>query len=147
MEYDSEVTEDVPDAGSDERSTGTSVQAPTGEALTYEIIGVAQKVHRVLGPGFKEVTYHKALERELILRGIPFESKRAFRVIYENTMCGTYEPDLVVNEEVIVELKAASKLAAVDRMQTVSYLKASGLLTALLLNFGAASLEVRRLKN
>ena len=145
MQYDSEVIEDTPDVEGD--GGRRAAQALTGDSLTYEIIGAAQKVHGFLGSGFKEVTYHKALERELILRDIPFESKRSFHVTYEETMCGTYEPDLVVNAEVIVELKAASKLAAVDRMQTVSYLKASGLLTALLLNFGAVSLEVRRFKN
>ena len=122
-------------------------QQLTGEALTYEIIGAAQKVHSCLGPGFKEVTYHKALERELTLRGIGFESKRSFQVIYEETTCGTYEPDLLVGGEVIVELKAASSLTPVDVMQTVSYLRATGVSTAQLFNFGAVSLEIRRLKN
>ena len=114
------------------------------DALTYEVIGAAQKVHRALGPGFRESTYHKALGRELILRRIPFESEREFEVFYEGTFCDTYRPDIVVDGTVIVELKAATGTTAVDRLQTLSYLRASGLHKALLLNFGAASPEVRR---
>ena len=139
MDHDDEVV--------DGESVADCIGQVAGEALTYEIIGEAQKVHRCLGPGFKEVTYHKAMERELMLRGIPFESKRSFQVVYKDALCGTYEPDLLVGGEVIVELKAASSLTPVDVMQTVSYLRATGLSTAQLLNFGAVSLEVRRLKN
>lgn len=117
------------------------------DPLTYEIIGAAQKVHRVLGPGFTEATYHSALCKELVVRNIPFESQREFEVYYEKALCGTYRPDMVIDNKVIVELKAVSELAKEHRAQTISYLKASGLGTALLVNFGGASLEFRRLKN
>ncbi len=117
------------------------------DPLTYEIIGAGQKVHRTLGPGFGESVYHKALGKELILREIPFESEPEFEVFYEGYLCGTFKPDLVVDKKVVVELKALAEVTARDRMQTISYLKASGLRTGLLLNFGAASLEFRRLKN
>ncbi len=147
MQHDGEMIEDTPDVGNGSDAARAGAGTFAGEVLTYAIIGAAQKVHRCLGPGFKEMTYHKAMERELTLKDIPFESKRSFQVIYEDTKCGTYEPDLVVGGEVIVELKAASSLTPVDQMQAVSYLKASGLLTALLLNFDAVSLEVRRFKN
>ena len=117
------------------------------DPLTYEIIGAAQKVHRTLGPGFGESVYHKALGKELTVREIPFESEPQFEVFYENYLCGIYKPDFVVDKKVVVEIKALAEVAPRDRMQTISYLKASGLRTGLLLNFGAASLEFRRLKN
>ena len=82
MQYDGEVVRDRQDVGNGSDAARASAGTLAGEALTYEIIGAAQKVHRCLGPGFKEMTYHKAMERELILRGVPFESKRSFQVIY-----------------------------------------------------------------
>ncbi|HOF18874.1 MAG TPA: GxxExxY protein [Phycisphaerae bacterium] len=117
------------------------------DALTYEIIGAAQKVHRTLGPGFSEATYQTAICKELMIRGVPFFSQKEYEVYYEGVLCGTYRPDLVVAEMVIVELKAVSELAKEHRAQALSYLRASNLPVALLLNFGSASLEVRRLKN
>ena len=120
---------------------------PASDALTYELIGAAQKVHRTLGPGFAESVYHKALSKELMLLGVPFASQKEYEVFYEGTLCGSYRPDLVVRDEVVVELKAVAALAKEHRMQTISYLKASGLTRALLINFGETSLEVRRLKN
>ena len=112
--------------------------------LTHEIIGAAQKVHRTLGPGFAESTYHKALAREFVLRKTPFEIEKEFTVQYENADCGTYRTDIVVDGKVIVELKATSGLCNEHKAQTVSYLKASNLPIAVLMNFGTQSLEVRR---
>ncbi len=117
------------------------------DPVTYTIIGAAQKVHSALGPGFSESTYHAAFCKELILRDIPFESQREFEVYYEKTLCGTYRPDLVIMDTVIVELKAVSELCKEHRVQTLSYLKASELSVGLLINFGSASLEWRRLVN
>ena len=117
------------------------------DPLTYAIIGAAQKVHRTLGPGFRESTYQQALAKELMGAEITFVSQPEYEVTYEGLLCGTYKPDMVVREEVIVELKAIAKLASDHVAQTISYLKASGLPTGLLLNFGRASLEWRRLKN
>jgi GxxExxY protein len=115
-------------------------------ALTYALIGAAQKVHGQLGPGFSEAVYHNGLCKELMLRKIPFESQREFTVAYEGMICGTFRPDLTVEDSVIVELKAVADLNNEHVAQTVSYLKASGLTGALLLNFGTRSLQVRRLK-
>ena len=115
--------------------------------LTHTIIGVAQKVHRTLGAGFTESTYHNALSRELMIREISFESQRQFEVYYERMLCGTYRPDMVVEGTVIVELKAVANMAKEHRAQTISYLKASGLSVALLINFGSVSLQVRRFEN
>jgi GxxExxY protein len=115
--------------------------------LTYDIIGAAQKVHAALGMGFPEALYHTALCRHLMEQKISFESQKEFEVYYNGYLCGTFRPDLVVNGQVIVELKAVESLCAEHRLQTISYLKASGLSRALLLNFGSKSLEVRRLVN
>jgi GxxExxY protein len=115
--------------------------------VTYEIIGAAQRVHRVLGPGFAESTYQAALEKELSSRRVPFESQRQFEVRYEEVPCGMYIPDLVVAQEVIVELKAVDEFAPAHLAQAISYLRASGLQKALLINFGNRSLQVRRIRN
>jgi GxxExxY protein len=135
-------------AGAEEREPGEEISLPHGlDALTYLIIGASRKVHRTLGPGFTESTYQAALREELVLRRTPFESQREFDVYYEGTLCGRYKPDLVVSGKVVVELKAVAALAKEHRSQALSYLKASGLPLALLLNFGGVSLEVRRLRN
>ena len=116
-------------------------------ALTYAIIGAAHKVHGALGAGFTESTYHKALSKELMLTGISFESQREFKVFYEGMLCGTYKPDMVVEGNIVVELKAVINTVKEHRAQTISYLKASELPVALLINFGSASLQVRRFEN
>lgn len=136
-----------PDVDDSDAVDETDTLTKAVNQLTYSIIGAAQKVHRALGPGFGEAVYHVALARELRLREIPFESEKPFKVHYEGALCGMYKPDMVVCESIIVELKAVSELAKEHRAQAVSYLKASGLKTALLLNFGGTSLEVRRLRN
>ena len=125
------------------RRTGNTFDDP----VTYAVIGAAQKVHRALGVGFTEGTYHAALSRELTLEQIPHDSEREFKVYYEGAPCGVYRADLVVQGDVIVELKSVSKLCDEHRLQTISYLKASGFSRALLVNFGASSLEVRRFSN
>jgi GxxExxY protein len=117
------------------------------DPLTYGIIGAAQKVHRTLGPGFKESTYHKALTKELMIKEIAFASQPQYEVFYEGVLCGTYQPDLIVSNTVLLELKAVSAVAAEHEAQTISYLRASGLQVALLINFGAKSLEYRRFQN
>jgi len=117
------------------------------DPLTYTIIGAAQKVHRALGPGFVESTYQKALSKELVNRKVPFAAQPEYEVFYEGLCCGTYRPDMVICDRLVVELKAVSNLAGEHFAQTISYLKASGLPLALLLNFGAPSLQCRRLEN
>lgn len=82
-----------------------------------------------------------------MLNGISFESQREFEVFYEGMLCGTYRPDIVVEGKVIVELKAVAGTIKEHRAQTISYLKASALPVALLINFGSASLHVRRFDN
>ncbi len=111
---------------------------------TFAVIGGAMEVHKILGPGFFEAVYQAALERELTLRGIAFESKVKLPVTYKDVTVGIYEADLVIDRKFIVEIKAVSKLNASHQAQAMHYLAATGLRLALLLNFGTSSLEHRR---
>ena len=112
--------------------------------LTFAVIGAAMEVQRILGPGFLEAVYQVALERELTLRGIPFERQVKLPVTYKDVLVGEYLADLVIDKKFVVEIKAVSKLNASHQAQAMHYLAATGLRLALLLNFGAGSLEHRR---
>lgn len=115
------------------------------EPLTYAINGAAMEVHRILGPGFLEAVYQAAMERELTLRGIPFESQKRLEVTYKDQIVGEYIADIVVDDKIILELKAISRLNKAHEAQAHNYLAATGLRLALLLNFGATSLEWKRI--
>jgi GxxExxY protein len=132
--------------GVEERRTPSRAErlGAVQDPLTYEIIGAAQKVHRTLGPGFTEATYENALSLELVSRKIPFVRQPNYDVLYEGKHCGTYNPDIVIRDKVVVELKAVSAFGKEHVAQAISYLRASGHPVALLLNFGAPSLEFRR---
>lgn len=112
--------------------------------LSFAIIGAAMEVHRILGPGFLEAVYQAALEHELTLRGIPFEAQKRLAVTYKGRQVGDYVADLVVDGQIILELKAISGLTAAHEAQAHNYLAATGLRLAILLNFGAKSLEQER---
>jgi len=113
---------------------------------TYAIIGAAMEVHRQLGHGFLEAVYQEALALELESLEIPFQREVVLPIRYKGNLlqCG-YRADFVCFEEVIVELKAISQLTGADEAQTINELKATGLHRALLINFGAPSLEYKRL--
>ncbi len=102
------------------------------------------KVHRVLGRGFLESVYQNALLIECRKAGLTMDVQKRLNVRYEGFVVGEFVADLIANESVILELKAASKLSRADEQQLVNYLKATGLDVGLLLNFGAESLEVKR---
>jgi GxxExxY protein len=114
-------------------------------ALSYAVIGAAMEVHRVLGPGFLEAVYQAALEHELTLRGIPFERQKRLAVVYKGQIIGEYIADLVIDGKIILELKAVSKFTPAHEAQAHHYLAATGLRLAILLNFGAPSLEQKRI--
>jgi len=113
--------------------------------LTYRIIGCAQAVHRMLGPGFPESVYHRSLCLSLKSQKIPFESEKACEVLYMNSCVGEFRIDILVAETVVLELKALSSLNGDHLAQVLSYLKATGLKVGLLINFGCKSLEMKRL--
>jgi len=112
---------------------------------TYDIIGAAMAVHRALGHGFLEAVYQSALKVEFTARSIPFRSEAPLNITYRGTLLPlTYRVDFVCFGDVIVELKALARLSGRDEAQTIHYLKASGHARGLLINFGAPSLEYRR---
>ncbi|MBN1478047.1 GxxExxY protein [Candidatus Sumerlaeota bacterium] len=113
---------------------------------THAIIGAAMAVHSELGCGFLEAVYHEALMIEFRQRAIPFEHEARLPITYHGSPLKTvYSADFVCFGEVIVEIKAISMLSGVERAQVINYLKASGYRVALLLNFGASSLQFERL--
>jgi GxxExxY protein len=113
-------------------------------ALTERIIGCAMKVHRQLGPGFLESVYRNALAFELRRAGLAVEMDKHITVKYEHVIVGDFVADLIINEILICELKAASALSRADEVQLVNYLKATNHDFGLLLNFGTASLQFKR---
>ena len=127
---------------------GGSRPRPTGklvhEDLSYQVIGCAQKVHQALGPGLPESVYHRALAAELAGNQTPFENEKLVEVFYKKVLCGQFRLDMVVDEKIVVELKALAALNEEHLAQAITYLKAAGLKLALLLNFGRRSLEVKR---
>lgn len=112
--------------------------------LTERIIGAAMQVHRVLGPGFLESVYQRALALELSCNGLVVEEGRPLKVIYAGMVVGDYTPDLLVEGQVVVELKAVQTLVLAHEVQTVHYLTATGIEVGLLINFGAALLQFKR---
>jgi GxxExxY protein len=112
--------------------------------LTGQIIGAAMEVHRALGPGFIESIYHRALVHELGLRGLSYETEVEIAVRYKNQLIGQHRLDIVV-KTVIIELKAVSAIVDIHVAQTLSYLKATNMEVALIMNFGLPSLTWKRL--
>lgn len=113
-------------------------------ALTEKVIGCAMKVHRQLGPGFLESVYRNALAFELRRVGLRVEIDKHITVKYEHVIVGDFIADLIVNEIVICELKAATALSKADEVQLVNYLTATNHDVGLLFNFGSASLQFKR---
>ncbi len=110
------------------------------DVLTESVIGAAIEVHRVLGPGLLESIYEEALCYELESRGIRVERQVEVNFTYKGVIIRGQKLDILVEREVIVDLKSVSRLPDVATAQTLSYLKATGLRRALLLNFGAKRL-------
>jgi len=117
----------------------------TRDELTYKVIGAAMEVHRNLGCGFTEKVYQDALEKELQIQKIPYEREVRMRVIYKNEeLDSEYIPDFVCYDKIVVELKAVEELTDLHKAQTINYLHVSRMPVALLMNFGAESLEFQR---
>lgn len=113
--------------------------------LTYKIIGVLYKVHKNLGCGFSEKIYQRAIEIELKKGNIPYVTEKEFEVNYNGQKIGHFRLDLVIDNRVIVELKAVERLPKVFREQLISQLKASPYEIGLLVNFGLPKLQYVRL--
>ena len=106
-----------------------------------DVIGAAIEVHRELGPGFLERTYEDALAIELKTRGIRFERQVPISIFYKNERIADCALDLLVEEELVVELKAVEQLDQVHRAQVLSYLKAGAFQLALVINFNVPLLK------
>jgi len=114
------------------------------EELTGKIIGCAYKVHNMLGSGFVESVYQKAMAIELRKQGLSGVMEKTVPVFYEDELVGDFRADMVVEERVIVELKAVEQIAKSHEVQLVNYLVATNTDTGLLINFGPESVEVKR---
>ena len=114
--------------------------------VTARILAAATEVHRELGPGFEEVIYQRALACELPAHGLEFSREVWMDVRYKGVKVGSKRVDFVI-DQVMVEIKAKATLEDVDFVQTLSYLRASGYKVGLLINLGAAKLQVKRLVN
>jgi len=115
--------------------------------LTYRIIGCAMKVHATLGNGFQEVIYQRALAIEMAKARLGFARELEIPIYYDKIEIGSRRADFLVENKVLVELKAVIKLEDVHLAQGLNYLVAYKLDKGLLLNFGAKSLEVKRLRH
>ena len=113
--------------------------------LTRTIIGTAMEVHSNLGPGFLESVYEEALAIELNLQNVPYERQKAIPVMYKGEKAKDFFCDFLVDEKVLVELKALKAITGVEEAQILNYLKATGLEVGLLINFGEQSLRYKRL--
>ena len=120
------------------------MDSKNNHTLTEKVIGLATKVHRTLGPGFLESVYLNALVHELRRAGLSAEVAQRITVRYENVIAGEFIADLVVNGNLLCELKAISVLSKADEVQLVNYLTATNRDIGLLLNFGAPSLQFKR---
>jgi GxxExxY protein len=110
--------------------------------LSYRIIGAAYTVHRELGPGLLESTYEVCLEYQLSLSGLQTERQKILPVIYKSVQLDTgYRIDLLVESQIVLEIKAVEEVIPVHRAQLITYLKLSGLKLGLLLNFNVQDMK------
>ncbi len=117
------------------------------EDITERVIGAAMKVHSTLGNGFQEVIYQRALAIELTQQGLQFVREQEISVYYRDQIIGTRRVDFLVEGVIMVELKAIMALDDTHLAQALNYLEAYQLEVGLLLNFGAKSLQIRRIHN
>jgi GxxExxY protein len=117
------------------------------EEITYKIIGCAMKVHNILGNGFQEVIYQRCLAIELERAGLIFGREVEQIIYYEGIDVGTRRADFIVENKVVVELKALINLEDIHLAQAKNYVVAYDLPTGLLINFGATSLQYKKVFN
>ena len=113
--------------------------------LTYKINGAVFEVNRVLGEGFLEKVYENALLIELHRQGLKAESQIPIQVAYKGAIVGDYYADLIVEDSVLLELKAIDKLQNIHMAQMLNYLKATGIKLGLLVNFKQPKAEIKRI--
>jgi GxxExxY protein len=114
------------------------------ESITEQVIGSAFEVYRILGYGFLEKVYQRAMVVELTYRGLKALDESKIKVVYKGHVVGDYEADLFVEDAVIVELKIAKEYQTADEAQLLNELKATGIKVGLLINFGRNKVEFKR---
>jgi GxxExxY protein len=115
--------------------------------ITRKIIGCAMKVHSALGNGFQEVIYQRALAIEMQKQSLEFQREMEMTIYYDGIEIGTRRVDFFAEDSVMVELKALEKLEDVHKAQAINYCEAYNIADGLLINFGAKSLEFKRVYN
>ena len=131
-----------PPAGN--RASPESAERASLEALVETVVGAAYEVSNVLGAGFLEKVYERALMQELGLRGLRAATQTPFPIAYKGKNVGTYSADLVVEDRLLVEVKCVEQFSNEHLAQCINYLKASGLHLALLINFRRSRVEWKR---
>ena len=111
------------------------------EDVGYRVIGCGITVHRILGPGFKEIIYKRAFCLELAEQGLSYECEKKVLVPYKDAKLAGHRIDLIIENAVIVELKAIPRVGEIHRRQVLSYLKASGLRLGYVMNFNSEILK------
>lgn len=114
---------------------------------TSKIIGCAIEVHKILGNGFQEVIYQRALATEFKIQGIAFKREVEMEIYYKGEKIGTRRVDFLVDDKISVEIKAIIQLEDVHLAQAINYLEAYNLEVGLLINFGSKSLDFKRVMN
>lgn len=114
------------------------------EETTRRIIGCAYQVYNTMGPGFLESVYEKCMLIELLKSGLKAEAQKAITVYYENHVVGEFVADIIVDDAIILELKAVKQIAKAHEIQLVNYLVATGKPVGLLINFGETKVEIKR---
>ncbi len=115
------------------------------QELSERVIGACMEVSNVLGAGFLESVYHRALLQELSSRGIQARTQCAMQILYKGAPVGDYVADLIVEDRLILELKALPALTSAHEAQLLNYLKGAGLRVGLLVNFGTPKIHWKRL--
>lgn len=115
--------------------------------ITSKIIGCSMKVHNIMGSGFQEIIYQRALAIEMRIQGLSFEMEKEMPIYYANELIGKRRVDFFVENCVMVELKALVQLENIHKTQAINYLEVYNIADGLLINFGALSLEFKRVYN
>ena len=116
------------------------------DALAERVIGLCLKVHTALGPGMNENVYVRACQVELEANGVSYDSEKSVPIRYQNKLICTQRIDLLVENQLIVEAKAVERINRVHVAQAVSYLRATGLRLALVINFNVESLRLQGIR-
>ena len=146
-EKSAEAAEMIPQSAQSEPAETAEKNKEELNHLTEQVIGLAIKIHKALGPGFVEQIYEQALAHEFNKAGLAVRTQQGVRVRYEGVDLGRQRIDLIVGDAVIVELKCVSRIMPLHQAQLLSYLKATEKRVGLILNFARTTLNVKRMVN